>query len=335
MNKIKRFFLNIFYGLPFGLKGANAELTGGITNDDNGIELNQEVSDERVAKHLLKGEVTQEVEELRYRTYAVANKSEDYQYLGNGLSVKNEKNPKGVRKKYKFSQDNENICQSVLSTLKQVGSYGIDKYRFEMNYNSFVRFNIEKYATRVDVKIDEDDGIVETTLHFSKEANPYDKASKPFINELMKLLKNQNDEHEVKRNEISSSINDFSFVTYKANNEDDLVTYSFMNGSKFKKMRETEHEVLMTLSWDEYMRVPLDLEAKYYSRTMAEKYAKKEKKNNTIGINDVKRKRYCSVCGKEMSVYDGDIQEASGQAVICQNCMNKAKMAENQEEKRD
>ena len=91
MNKIKKYLLNLWYGLPFGLKAADTEIMGSNNNGSDGSSIHQEVSDERVAKHLLKGEVTQEVEELRYRTYKVAGESENYEYLGNGVAVKSDK----------------------------------------------------------------------------------------------------------------------------------------------------------------------------------------------------------------------------------------------------
>ena len=88
---LKNKLLNILYSLPFGLKGADSEIFGSKTNSENGTEISQEVSDERLGRHLLKGEVTQSVEELRYKTYKVANESENYKYLGNGVAVKEEK----------------------------------------------------------------------------------------------------------------------------------------------------------------------------------------------------------------------------------------------------
>ena len=91
MNKLKKILLNIWYGLPFGLKAAGDEILGSGEADQARTEVNQQVTDKRVAKHLLKGEVTQEVEELRYRTYRVANESEKYKYVGNGVAVKEEK----------------------------------------------------------------------------------------------------------------------------------------------------------------------------------------------------------------------------------------------------
>ncbi len=324
MNKIKNFFLKIYYSLPFGMKAADAEIMGGGTQDGSGVEINQEVSDERVGHHLLKGEVTQAVEELRYRTYAVANKAENFKYLGNGVAIaeKAERQPQN-KTAFKFTQENENICETVLETLKQVGSYGVERYRFEINYKSFVRFKIEKYATKVDVRINDKEGSIVTVLHFNREPNPYDAVSKPFINELSKLLFLKTP-YEIERNEITSSIESLSFSTYKAKGEDNFVTYSFMGGSKFDGFEEKEHDFLLTFSWNQYIRVPLDLENKYYSKSMAEKYEKKERKDNPISVAKVERKRHCSVCGKEMSVYDGDIQEANGEKPICTECLKKA-----------
>lgn len=325
-NKIKKFFLNIYYGLPFGMKSADSQIMGGGGSSDGlGTTISQEVSDERVGRHLIKGEVTQEVEELRYRTYKVSNESEKYKYLGNGVAVKDgEENPKN-KTRYKFSQENENICQTVLDTLKQVGGYGVERYRFEIDYEGMARFKVERFATKVDVDIDDKTGHIETVLHFNSEPNPYDATSMPFINELKKLLESKS-EYEIKRSEIASSIKNLSFCTYNAVNEDSFVTYCFVNGAKFDSIKKDRFEYLVKYTWDEYMRVPLNLEAKYYSKSMAEKYENNERKDVSIPIGSVERKAYCSVCGKEMELYDHDIQKANGHEPICKECMSKVMM---------
>lgn len=324
MNKIKKWVLNLWYGLPFGIKAADTEIMGAKTVNMDGTSVSQEVSDQRVGKHLLKGEVTQEVEELRYRTYKVANESENYSYLGNGVAVKKDiSEAKKDKTKHKFTQENEFVTQTVLETLNQVGSTGIERYRFEIDYDSFVRFKVEKFATKIDVFIDDTDGTIETTLHFNSEPNPYDATSMPFINEIKKLL-TMKSKYEISRNEIASSIKNLSFTTYKAYGEDDFVNYCFINGGKFKDFKDGGHEYLLTLTWGEYIRVPLNLEAKYYSKEMAEKYAKKEKKDVDINLANVERKAYCSICGKEMSVYDADIMRANGDEPICKECLQKA-----------
>ena len=156
MNKIKKYLLNLWYGLPFGLKAADSEIMGSKSVEDNDTSIHQEVSDERVAKHLLKGEVTQEVEELRYRTYKVDKESQNYKYLGNGIAVKEKDSEKPTeRTKFKFTQENEAICESVLESLNQVGKHGVERYRFEIDYKEFVRFKVEKFITKVDVDINE------------------------------------------------------------------------------------------------------------------------------------------------------------------------------------
>jgi hypothetical protein len=114
-----------------------------------------------------------------------------------------------------------------------------------------------------------------------------------------------------------------SFTTYKAYNEDDFVNYSFINGGTFKDFKEENYEYLLTLTWGEYLRLPLDLESKYYSKTMAEKYAKNERKEVAPEMVNSERKAYCSVCGREMSVYDADVMRADGHEPICKECMKK------------
>ena len=191
MNKIKKYLLNLWYGLPFGLKAAGDEIMGAGDADQAGSEINQQVSDQRVAKHLLKGEVTQEVEELRYRTYKVAEESENYSYIGNGVSIKKGKGKK--KNIHKFIQENELMVSSVLEEMQRVGSYGTEKYRFEITYTDFPRFKIEQFATQVDVDINDKDGKIETSFHFSTRPNPYDMKSKPFITEAEKLEYVKND----------------------------------------------------------------------------------------------------------------------------------------------
>ena len=328
MNKLKKYLLNLWYGLPFGLKAAGDEIMGAGEVDEAGTEITKQVTDQRVAKHLLKGEVTQEVEELRYRTYKVSGEAENYEYLGNGVAVKKQtyKNPEGDFR-FKFTQENTLMESTVLEELNRLNDYGVEKYRLEVGYNSTVRFKIEQFVTSIDVNIDfrkdTNPVIIDTTLHFEKQPDPYNAKSMPFINEIAKI-KDVKTPYQIERNEILSSIDNISFVTYKATNEIDFTNYCFTGGAKFKDFKETDHEFLLTFSWDGYARIPLDLEGKYFSKSMEEKYQNKEKKDVAPEMVTTERKAYCSVCGREMSVYDADIQRADGIEPVCKNCMEKA-----------
>lgn len=325
MNKIKKYFLNLWYSLPFAMKAGDAQIFGEGASEGDAISITKEVQDSRVAKHLLKGEVTVPVEELRYRTYKVSNESEKYGYIGDGQAMHKEKTDYNNQKRHKFYQDNGNICETILETFKQVDrrDLGFDKYRLEIDYEYLVKFKLEKYATSIFVDIDDDANKIETTLNFSILPDPYDVTSKAFINELEKLTAITT-EAAASRNEIASTIQNIAFTTYHPSNEDEFVNYCFINKPKFVSCKKTKDEYQILFSWDEYMRVPLNLEAKYFSKTMAEKYAKHERKDSAISISQMERKAYCSVCGKEVSIYDADIQSANGQPVLCQDCLRKA-----------
>ena len=322
INSIKKYFYRLWYSLPFAMKAANNEIFGSSDKNGGDMSIHQEVNDQRVGHHLLKGEVTQEVEELRYRTYKVSEESERYQYIGNGISVKEEKEePK--KNIHKFIQDNELLVSSVLEEMQRVGSYGTENYRFEVTYKNFPRFKIEQFAKQVDVYINDKESTIETAFHFNTEPNPYDMKSKPFITEVEKMA-NVKSKADAERNELASNIETFSFITYKSHGEDNLVTYSFTGGAKFKSFEKTDGDFIVTYSWDEYTRVPSDLSVKYYSKSMAEKYEKKVPKVVEHELVETNRKRYCEMCGKEINAYDGDILESLGEMVICNECLAKA-----------
>ena len=61
----------LWHGLFYGMKAADDTLLSPAQDDLCNTVIQKEVADERVGGHLMKGEVTQAVEELRYRTYEV------------------------------------------------------------------------------------------------------------------------------------------------------------------------------------------------------------------------------------------------------------------------
>lgn len=324
MGRIKDFFVKVIYGLPFGLKGADAEIMGDGGSTATASSVTQEVSDERVAKHLLKGEVTSEVAELRYRTYRVADESEGYEVGSDGgFALKKPVSDKAASDKYvyKFRQDNELLCEGVLDTLNQVGSYGTDNYRLDIRYSDFVRYRTEKYATCVDVDINNKDKFIKTTFHFSSAPNPFDAANAPFISELRKLSQCETDAARAKC-ELATDIASLSFCTYKATNEENFTTYTFIGG-KFVGVESNDHEFKVTYDWDSYMRLPLNLTKKYHSESMEEKYRTHEKKNATARLSDIEQVVYCGVCGKEMNRYDWAIQKSDGaETPTCNECLS-------------
>lgn len=333
MNTIKKWAYKILYALPFGMKAADEEIMGGnSSSSDEGQSVHQQVSDERVAKHLLKGEISQSVKELRYRTYKVDDEAKNYEYLGGGTAIKKEAKPVDT-KRIHFSQECKLVASDVLEELKRVGKYGTETYTLQISYNNpLVKFKLEQFANQIDVDINEESKEVITTLHFSNIPDGYEKKSAPFINELKRLLKIYknvqliSDKHMVdevyKHNEIASSMISLNFTTYKAtNDEPDLKVYSFISPS-FIKAEESNAEIRLTFAWETYDIN--DLKAKFFDEKMAKKYETKEAKSTPIDISGGQvRVAHCEVCGKEINTYDADVTKYTYGKAMCKDCLQK------------
>lgn len=86
---MKRIWANIRIFLHYlfaGMVSADKEISNGEKNssasDGVGIEQKKEV--DNVYSQMLRGEVTEEVKELRYEMYQADRKSHDYVYSGGG-----------------------------------------------------------------------------------------------------------------------------------------------------------------------------------------------------------------------------------------------------------
>ena len=132
LKKIKQIFRDLWIGLILGMKKTedeNFHQNGGSL--DEGSTINQQVSDHSVAKALLRGELTQEVIDLRYRTYAVARESEHYNYFSPTLATK--KKPSDSKFVYVENEDNRDIVtiqenklavENVTEALSRIGEDG-------------------------------------------------------------------------------------------------------------------------------------------------------------------------------------------------------------------
>ena len=161
LNKIKQNIQIFFYELFYGMKRTEDAVfhQTGITNG-NGISVIKEVEDQRVSKALLKGEVTQQVEELRYRTYKVDKESKTFEYYAPTLALKKDgqdtkfikyDNSDGLE--LITSQLNDVLVETVCETLEQVGGRGKrTQHRIQIKRNFVPRYKIEDYITRLDVK---------------------------------------------------------------------------------------------------------------------------------------------------------------------------------------
>ena len=305
LKKIKNFFFSLFYALPFAMKGAEAEIMG-ATDSSDGTKLTvlNKQQENTLASALLKGEVTQEVEELRYQTYKVAQESYNYEYLGEDVAVKKEKvNMNGV-----ITINNHIICEGVEHELKRVDDYGKERYVLNVKYGDYPRFKVEKYCNLARIRLNEK--II--SLYFEKETDEPER--RMFYNEIERIINGS-------KSELRDNIQSIDFYT-----QDTFYKYS-LRGFKLEEIKSNKFEYVLIYSFGNYIEE--NIVEKYHSDTMEEKYKNKERKNNTASIGDTDRKRYCSVCGKEINKYDGDISEQTVGYPVCQECMQTIKQMRN------
>lgn len=309
LNKIKRNIQIFFYGLFYGMKSTEDTVLHqtGLTNSP-GTSVIKEIDDQRISKALLKGEVTQQVEELRYRTYKVDKESKDFEYYAPTLALKKDRQDKNFMK-YDDSdglelitiQPNDVLVETVSETLEQVGGRGKrTQYRIKIKRNFVPRYKIEEYITRLDVKkLDENHVILD--MYVSKYPNDKDFKSKGFVREVEKI----------RDEKIKSDILDYeeiSFITNHAYKLNDMVKFVFKN-IWFREIIEFDGHYILKFKASLQQDV-LDLTKKYFSKTMEEKYKNKEKKEvilNPFEHNQIQVYK-CQECGKEI-ILDNELME--------------------------
>lgn len=306
-NKIESLFIN----LAFATKNTEIQIftQAGVDSANGGIAISQDVTQgtHALSKALLKGELTEEVKQLRYRTYKVDREAKKYKYFAPTLALKKKEGKDNKFVSYDKSdgldvitiQYNYALSEDTLDAIKQIENGGRGektKYKFEIKRNFVPRFRLEEFLKKVVVKrLDETHAMLD--FYFSQYPERFfntsdDKSfrSKAFINELKRI-----------RNGGKSDVLDMEqmrFVTSHAYKQDDLIEYVFRN-LWYKETVEFDGDYILrfkaSIEHDGY-----DLTASYYNKTMDEKYKNNEKKEVTIDITGaVPVETYtCADCGK-------------------------------------
>ena len=191
MNPLKKLYnrINAYWaGLFYGLKSTNDEIfTQSGLDNSIGTVIQQQVSENRVSKDLLKGEVTQQVEELRYRTYKVDRESKQFEYFSPTKALRYEKqdskfvkyensdnlelitiqpNHAQTANVYEGTKDVDflkaNLINNQGDIAVNVGHFDVlNSYNIEVERDFMPRFKLEAYTTRLVVKkLDENDTVI-------------------------------------------------------------------------------------------------------------------------------------------------------------------------------
>lgn len=314
MGKIKDKINNVWTGLMFGLKNTENEVFTQLgSSHNNMISVNQEVGSHRVSKALLKGELTQEVKELRYRTYTVDREAKHYEYFSPTLAKKmdekydskfvkfensenlnvitiqpNERNIEGI---YEYECRNSvDLCALQTDTSKFIEPK--KSYTLKVTRDFFPRYKIEEFTKKL-VVFEKEKG-KSVKLDFYVSIYPDDKVfiSKGFVREV----------ENIRDNGVKSDILDMqsvSFTTLHAYKLDDMIQFEFNNLS-FEKVLEFDGDYILRFSADIVVNGE-DMIKEFYNKEMAEKYANKEKKERVLDLTDNFAEKYvCERCGKEV-----------------------------------
>ena len=299
---------------------------------ETGTSIIQKKEDKSLFSALLRGEVTQEVEELRYRTYLVDKESREYEYFSPTLALKTKR--RGSKKlpyedsdglQLITSQTNDIIYEPLANIIGNKEKYHLKEYRIKIKYDLTPRFRLETYLKRLDVKhLDETHAVLD--LYFSKYPNTDEFGGKSFVKEIEKL----------KNGDIRSdllTIKELSFVTHNAYILNDN---TFFNFDKFSFICVSEFDGSYILRFKtSYTQEYIDLVKKYYSKTMDMKYKTKEKKIRDANFGDylTPQSYQCDVCGKTFEVkhnenvdsayLDLQLAEQSFGKKMCLDCLKK------------
>lgn len=286
-----------WYYLIQGMIGGDKIIKNG-TGDDavpiGGIEQQQE--QQSVYKDLLKGEVTQEVKELRHQMYFVERKSHEYEYNGGGHAKKrnnmfnytgNVEESDGY--KVKLVQENRQVINSldgsgihimdgevVIDEELKKGyntSEGINaEYTIHCERDYYPRFRIERYTTKIVVKdVDEKHAIVD--FYVPQYRQQFNNISKLFQAELDRIY----------QGDVRSDLVQFDkiwFKTHGAYGADDMLLFEY-GDAKFDNIIKFDGSYVLRFYCDIVTNGKDEIE-EVFNEEMAKKYEEKAARENAV-----------------------------------------------------
>lgn len=293
---LKKLWLNakiLFHSLFVGMRSADNEITtGGKDVSSEGTAVEQKKETNSVYAAMLRGEVTQEVKELRHEMYYAERRSHDYVYTGGGNAKKKNDFFDYTGKIEDSDGHMVQIVQDNYQDQASIDEYGIDEghvrdygsgiyesikmediakkeYTIKIVRDFIPKFRIEEFAKKVVVKDFGENRILD--IYVSKYPVEFDRRSRMFVNMI----------EEIYQGNTRSEIIDFqqlSFITRNAYGSDDLKLYSFKDFS-FRDIIDFDgNYVLRFVCTPEFFGE--DLIEEFYDEIAAKKSEEHAKRDN-------------------------------------------------------
>lgn len=245
-------------------------------SNDVGVQssIQTEVASQNVLDALLKGVVTEEVKELRYKNYKINEESENFTHIGNGVSVKNDIKDSNItinkmRIFNNFINEGFIDLNDDFSEIRKTELDKNDKTTINVLYDSFVNVNIENFITHIDLNKKENTSEVIIFLQ-----TPY-KGCAIGLKKIYSDLKY----YKGKLNKCDF-ISNIKNVTTKVTKHE---KYFNIDISNLELVSSNEKNGLIELHFNCVIKLEsYYLSDKYYNQKTDDKYKIKSKKNSTI-----------------------------------------------------
>lgn len=207
----------------------NKEISSGVAVEEQKVEQNN------LYASLLKGEVTQEVKDLRYEMYESVKQSKDWKYVGNGQAVKKNhmlvKSPMKIDEedglKVVLIQDNKVYVQGADSSIDNIDKVlkirteADAEHTFKATHEYLVRHKIETYARKLVVKLTGEENKFKLDFYLSEYPIENDPRAVYVVKELESLYNSKS------RTSDLIDLITLTFTTDKAYGDDDWKIYDF------------------------------------------------------------------------------------------------------------
>lgn len=268
LKKIKHFFYNFFYSIPFAMKAGDNEIfKSSVDTDNKDVGIHRHMFTRNLYEALLKGELTEEVKKLRFRTYLIDREAKKKKYDKNSTCKYVVNN--ADKTYYEFTQANSVVCTSIGDELNRIGEYQASKMFLKIQYEDFCKFKHEDYIKSIDVYLDKQDKTKSfAVLHYSIYIDETNSVSRIFNN----YLKNKD---KYKNNDAYPIFKEISFVTQNAVGIDDLYNVK-LKSLQYDSIETNNGEYLVKYNISDYSIE--DLTEKFFDKEQNDKYINKERK---------------------------------------------------------
>jgi len=326
-DKLKKKLRGAMVAFSYGLKNTEADIFGQKTTMSASNIIEQKMQQNELAEALLKGEVTEQVEILRDRTYLVSDESKNYKVIIDTVGTTKAFKKMGKKKTpntfneegYDVSivMDNNAIPSSVLEGFDSIGTYGIkNNYPLKFEYEYSPKFKLDEYVKRIVIRNGSTPEDIRVDLYVPQFRDTYERLEKIFDNEINKIRGNKTKPFHVEFDTVY-------FISDKAFGTDDLKPYMFKM-KKFIGVSEFDGRNILTYEV-ETVGDNEKITEKYKNKKLRDAYENKESRGTKLNLGAVKKdKNICEKCGAEVeSDYDFRIIKQTIGIGVCNGCLAK------------